>query len=107
MTTGLLRCRTLIFAGALLFLGVFVATTFVPSPAARSEAASYFSEKEIDAGLRFSFERRLFYWGGLGGHLAVLTWVVFSGFARELGNGCLAWTGRRWLWAVLLVGAFC
>jgi STE24 endopeptidase len=99
--------KLLLVFGLLLFLVVFTVTTFVPSPAARAEAARYFSQKEIDQGLRFAFERRLFYWAGFGLHLGILTWIVFSGFARKLAEGCLAWTARLWFFAVLLVGAFC
>jgi len=96
-----------IWAGLLLFLAVLLATTFVPSPAARAEAANYFSPKEINQGLQLSFERRLLYWADFGIHLGILTWIVFSGFARKLADGCLAWTGGRRLVAVLLVGVFC
>jgi STE24 endopeptidase len=99
--------KLIVLAGALTFLVLFATTTFVSSPAAQAEARKYFSEKEIDQGLQFSFQRRLLYWGSFGTHLVILTWVVFSGFGRKLANACLACTGGRWLAAVLLVGAFC
>jgi STE24 endopeptidase len=99
--------KAVLIAGLLIFVAVFVGTTLLPDPAARAEAAKYFTQEEINQGLRFSFERRLFFWTGFGIHVVILTWIVFTGFARKLADGCLAWTGGRWLVAVLLVGAFC
>lgn len=100
--------RWMILTGALVFTTLFVATTFISSPAAREEARRLgFSNQEIEIGERYAFERRLVFWGHTAVQLIVWTWIVCSGWARRLADVCLAWTGGRWLVAVLLVGVFC
>ncbi len=94
-----------ILVGAMVFIGLFLATTFALP--ARAEAAPYFTPEEIERGLEFSFQRRLLYWTGAALHLAVLAVIVFSGFARKLADAIAGWVGGRWLITVLLVGGFC
>ena len=99
--------KTVLVLVVLVFIALFLVTTFVQSPEARAEARKYFSQKDIDRGLQFSLERRLIFWAGTALDLAVLMALVFTGFARKLADIFLGWTGNRWLAAVLLVGAFC
>jgi STE24 endopeptidase len=99
--------RILILAGVLIYVALFVVTTFVPSGSARREAEKYFTEEEIDRGLRFSFQRRLLYWPSVGIHLGILTAIVCTGFSRRLADTFAAWTGNRWFLTILLVGWFC
>src|SRR5438105_1007673 len=94
-----------IVIGAIIFVVLFLVTTFAPP--SRAEAEPYFTSEEIDRGLEFSFERRLLDWTGAALHLAVLTFIVCSGFARRLADLLESWVGGRWLGAVLLVGGFC
>jgi len=102
MSKGL---KTTVLVGAIAFVALFLVTTFAPP--SRVDAAKYFSPEEIDRGLEFSFQRRLLYWSGAGLHLAVLVYIVFSGFARKLADVLSFWAGGRWLATVLLVGGFC
>jgi STE24 endopeptidase len=99
--------RLLLLVVLLLFFALFLATTFAQSADARLDASQYFSREDIDRGLRFSSERRLIFWAGTALDLGLLTALVFTGWARKLSDGFLAWTRNRWLLAVLLVGAFC
>jgi STE24 endopeptidase len=96
-----------IAVGAAIYLALFVTTTFIHSPEAEARAARYFTQTEIDNGLQFTLERRLLMWAETGLHLALWTWIVCSGFARRLTDVFDAWTGRRWLLTLLLVGVFC
>ncbi len=120
-------------AGVLVYAILFVLTTFPRAQEAEAQAARYFSATEIERGLRYSSERRLFFWASTGVQLAFLTVLVFTGAARKLADRCgqlvglrrpggdegvssagqfgrlgaRLGRGLRWLATVLLVGAFC
>jgi STE24 endopeptidase len=112
-------------AAVLLYLLLFVLTTFPYSEAAVARAAQYFSRQEIEQGLRYSFQRRLFFWTSTALQLLFLGFVVFTGFGRRLAGGVgrlvpggratavsRGWWGwlrdrLHWLGTVVLVGAFC
>jgi len=96
--------KTLICAIAGCFLLLFVVTTFIPYPAAQFEATGYFSQDEIDTGLQFTFERRLFMWAGVALEFAVLGAFSLTGLGRWLADRFLAWTGQRRVLAALGVG---
>ncbi len=53
--------RWILFFAALVFVSLFVVTTFSHSTLAREEAAAYFPPDVIDQGLQFSFERGFFF----------------------------------------------
>jgi STE24 endopeptidase len=120
--------KAAIAAGALVYVILFVLTTFPQSPAAEARAAQYFSPEEIKQGLRFAAQRRLFFWGSTALQLLFLGFVVFTGFGRRLAGFCarlvpgprppepgklkpsLVWRALaylHWLTTVALVGAFC
>jgi len=88
----------------LLFVTVFVVTTFSYSPAARAEAAAYFPADVIERGLQFSFERRLLFWPLVALRFGFLVILVQTGLARKWTDRCQALVGGRWLATVLLVG---
>ena len=92
-----------LFFGALLFVSLFVVTTFSHSEAARAEAAAYFSPDVIDKGLEFSFERRLLFWPLMALRLGLLVLLVTTGLARKVTDRCQALVGGRWLPTLLLV----
>jgi STE24 endopeptidase len=122
-TSGL---KAALAAAALVYGLLFVLTTFPASSEAEAQASRYFSSQEIETGLRFAFQRRLFFWAITALQLAFLFVVVFSGFARKLADFCgrlvpfprpsgaavltrreRLLRGLHWLATVLLVGAFC
>src|SRR5260370_39444721 len=82
-----------ILVGAMVFIGLFLATTFALP--ARAEAAPYFTPEEIERGLEFSFQRRLLYWTGAALHLAVLAVIVFFGFAPQFAAALSSSGGGR------------
>jgi STE24 endopeptidase len=84
-------------AGVILALIIlFVTTTFVPPPAAEFERArQYFSEDEIATGLRYSFQRRLFFWAGTALEIGLLMALVATGAARRLADRFGLWVGYR------------
>jgi STE24 endopeptidase len=108
------------------FLVLFIVSTFVPPPATEVDHARlYFTEEQIETGLRFAFERRFFFWGSTALELGLLLALVGTGW---LGKLCARWTGysdddaavgaslterlwssrsslARWLVTLLLVGA--
>src|SRR5450755_3137094 len=86
------------------FAIVFVLTTFVPYSPARLSAEAYFSEQEIDVGLRYAYERRFFMWTSIAVELGLLMSLGMTGLARQLADRFLAWTGQRRILAVLGVG---
>jgi STE24 endopeptidase len=110
-------------AGALVYALLFTLTTFTHSEAAEVAAAKYFTHAEIANGLRYAFQRRLFFWTSTALQLLFLSFVVFTGFARRLADWCARllpgpraaeprglrrlFAGLHWLATVLLVGAFC
>lgn len=115
-------------AGVLVYAILFVLTTFPRSQAAEARAAQYFSSGEIQRGLQYAFQRRLFFWTSTALQLLFLGFVVFTGFARRLADWCgrlvpkprttdaagpkpRMWrrllSGLHWLATVLLVGTFC
>jgi STE24 endopeptidase len=86
---------------------LFVLTTFVPYAPSRAEAARYFSAEEIDDGLRYAFQRRLFFWTSVALQLTLLGVLALTGAGRRLADFCDRLTGKRWLLTVLLVGGVC
>ncbi|MCC6421527.1 MAG: M48 family metallopeptidase [Gemmataceae bacterium] len=118
--------KAVIGAGVLVYVVLFFVTTFTQSAAAEARAAAYFSRHDIERGLRYAFERRLFFWSSTAVQLLFLGAVVFSGFGRRLADFCdrlvpvprpaggqtqrlrhrlFDWLHR--LAVVVLVGAFC
>jgi STE24 endopeptidase len=97
-----MKTLALLIVGA--FVIVFVLTTFIPYSPARVTAEAYFSEQEIDVGLRFAFERRLFMWASIALELGLLMVLGMTGSARRWADRFLAWTGQRRILAALGVG---
>lgn len=111
------------------FVLLFVLTTFVPAPAAEyAQARQFFSADDIARGETYAFGRKLFMWAGAALELGLLLAFVATGTARRLADvygGWLglgasasaadgsrwqrmrAWTGSllRWLAVLLLIGA--
>lgn len=77
-----------LLAALLLALG---AATLFPSTAARTAARSYFSEEEIERGLRYSRERRLLSWSSGIAVFLFWSWVALQGWGRRLTD----WGERR------------
>jgi STE24 endopeptidase len=96
--------RVLLTCGILFCAAIFVGTTFVESSEAQAEAARYFSSAEIHNGLVRSFQRRLLFWAGEGVRLAVLAWLIGSGFSRRLADMCSSFFRGYWLPSLLAVG---
>jgi STE24 endopeptidase len=80
--------KAAVAAGALVYVILFVLTTFPQSPSAETQAARYFNRQEIEQGQRFAMQRRLFFWGSTAVQLLFLGFVVFTGFARKLADFC-------------------
>src|SRR5205823_204268 len=98
--------KALLLSGLLALLALFFLTTFVPTPeSTRADAAQYFSQADIDTGLRFSFERRLFFWASTAIELGLLIYLIATGAARRWADRFDRWTGRRWLLTLLLMAA--
>lgn len=95
----------LILAGFFVFIMLFLATTFQDSEAARERARPFFTAEQIDVGLQFAFERRLFYWASVFIHLGFLTLLVATSIARRVTDRWHELVGGRWWLTVLLVGA--
>jgi STE24 endopeptidase len=98
--------KWLLFFAALLFVTLFVVTTFSHSSAAQAEAAAYFPDDVIQRGLEYSFQRRLLFWPSIALRLGLLVLVVQTGWARKLTDRCRALVAGRWLPTVLVVGFF-
>ncbi len=117
-----------IAAGLLVYVILFILTMLPPSQTEQANAARYFSQDEIEKGIRFAAQRRLFFWASTAVQLLFLGFVVFTGFARKLADACSRrLPGPRpqesgaarpalihrllatlhWLATVLLVGGFC
>src|SRR6516225_8829840 len=76
------------------FAALFAINTFIPPPAEEYvRAREYFTEAEIEAGLQYSFERRLLFWAGTALELAVLIGLVATGAARRLCDRFSRWVG--------------
>src|SRR5690242_15801247 len=97
--------KTIVFAGVLVFLALFLLTTFLPNPEARAEAAEYFSQETIERGLQRSFEGKLLFWSSTAVHLGALALVALTGFAHHLTDVRRRSTGGRWLLTLLQLGA--
>jgi STE24 endopeptidase len=98
--------KAAVAAGVFVFVALFVATTYVPSPEAQAEARAYgFSSEEIERGLEYSLERKLISWGAIAAWLGFLTAAVVLGWGRRAADVVQRLTRGRWLLSVLLVGA--
>jgi STE24 endopeptidase len=99
--------KWLLFFGALLFVTLFLVTTFSYSSAARADAEAYFSERDIERGLQYSFERRLLFWPLFAVKLGLLVVLVTT----SVGRKGVDWLQQRvrgcWLATVVLVGLAC
>jgi STE24 endopeptidase len=85
--------KTALVSIAIAFAGLFVASTFLPPPPAeRERAARYFTEDEIETGLRNAFERRLLFWLSTAYELGFLIALVATGAARRLTDYFAGWT---------------
>jgi STE24 endopeptidase len=99
--------KWLIFFGAIVFVSLFLVTTFSKSSAAEAEARTYFSADEIEWGLQYSFERRLLFWPAFAVKLGILVALVTTSIARKSTDWLQRRVGGRWLPTVLLVGLCC
>jgi STE24 endopeptidase len=70
-----------------------------------AKARRYFTSEQIERGMQYGFERRLFMWGQITLHWALLLVLVLGGWARRLADFWDRRTGGRWLLTLLLVGA--
>lgn len=98
--------RSLLGVGFLLLL-IFAVISFLPAPEARATAEKYFTAEEIDTGLQFSFQRKLFAWSSTTLTFLFLTVLAGMSLARRLADRLDRWTGGRWLLTLLLLGAAC
>jgi STE24 endopeptidase len=97
--------KAAVAAGVFVFVALFVATTFVPSPEAQAQARRYgFSAEEIERGLEYSFERKLLFWGATAAWLGFLATAALRGWGRAAADFFQRLTRGRWLLTVLLVG---
>jgi STE24 endopeptidase len=89
----------------LTILVALAAITFVPAPPEVVERARpYFTTQEIERGIRFGQERRVFFWGAVFAQLAVLVGLVFVGGGRRVTAWCRAVTRGTWLPTLLVTG---
>jgi STE24 endopeptidase len=97
--------KTLVSTIAAAFL-VLAVLTFVPYPPARQIALDAgFTTEQIDTGLQYTFERRLFTWSWTAILLTMLCVFALTSVGRRLADRFLAWTGGRRVLAALGVGA--
>jgi STE24 endopeptidase len=75
--------KTLVWTIAAAFFVLFVLTTFVPYPPAREPASDYFFKDEIDTGLEYGFQRRLFFWASSAIELGLLYCMSTSLWVRR------------------------
>ena len=106
------------------FVLLFVLTTFVPAPAAEyAQAQQYFTPEEISDGATYALGRRLFMWAGAALELGLLLALAATPAARRLADRYGRWLGfdaaapvdgsrrqrlgnfGRWLAVLLLMGA--
>jgi len=72
-----------------------ILTTFIPYPPSLDMArAAGFSDSEIQTGLQYSFERRLFMWAATALHLGLLGGFALTRLGRRVADRFLAWTGQ-------------
>src|SRR5262245_60581483 len=99
--------KCLLFFLVTAFVALVVVTTFIPYPPSVAEARDNgFSASEIDTGLQFSYERRLFMWFSQALELCLLCIFALTPVCRRLADRWLAWTGQRRILAAMGVG-FC
>lgn len=96
--------KTLVWLIVGAFAIVFAITTFIPYSPAEVTAQAYFSEQEIEIGLRYAFERKLFMWGSVALELGLLMTLALTGLARRCADRFLAWSGQRRILAALGMG---
>src|SRR5476651_951450 len=96
--------KALIWTIAGVYVLLFVLTTFVPYEPARVEASDYFFKDEIDTGLEYAFQRRLFMWASVGLELVLLYVLATAAWVRRWVNWVRDWSGIRSLVPVLGVG---
>jgi STE24 endopeptidase len=80
--------KAALVAGLLVYGLLFVLTILPPSQETQAQAAAYFTPDEIEQGLRYAQQRRLFFWASTALQLLFLGGVVFTGFARKLADFC-------------------
>lgn len=97
--------KTFLAAAFVAFVGVFLLVQFGDATASVQEASRYFSADVIERGLRYSYERRWFYWGATFVHLVWLALLACTALGRRLTDRLHRLSGGRWLVTVLLVGA--
>jgi len=82
-------------------------TTFIPYPAAIEEArATGFSDSDIQIGLQYSFERRLFLWLAQVLEVGLLCGFALTRVSRRLADRLLGWTWQNRILAALGIGLF-
>src|SRR5262245_4344966 len=98
--SGLIRCtwtmgmKTAILLLFLIFVGLFVLTTFPESAESGGKAvAAGFDDEQIDTGWRLAVQRKLLMWGGTFLTLGFLTTLSCSGRARRLADRFERWSG--------------
>ena len=97
--------KRLLAAGLGVFLALFLLTTFVPWSDAQARALAYgFTSEQVERGLQFSFERRLFFWLGSALELGLLVVLITTGMARRWADWFYARTRGSWLLTLVLMG---
>jgi STE24 endopeptidase len=89
------------------FLLLVILTMFTSYPPAIEDArAAGFSDSDIQTGMQYNYERRLFMWASQALELLLLCTFALTSVCRGLANRFLIWTGERRVLAALGVG-FC
>jgi STE24 endopeptidase len=97
--------RTLASTIAAVFFVLFVLTTFISYPPAQVTAHDVgFKDDQIDIGLRYTFERRFFFWGTTALEVGLLCVLALTNLGRRWADRLLAWTGNRRILAALGMG---
>jgi len=97
-----MKAVALTIAGA---FSILIGVTFIPYPPAMDAARlAGFTEADIEIGLQYGFERRLFSWGSTVLELVLLTVLALTPLGRRLADRFLGLTGQRRVLAVLGVG---
>ena len=96
--------KALVWTIAGLFVVLFIVTTFVPYEPARVEASDYFFQDEIDTGLDYAFQRRLFMWSSVALELVLLYVLATTNLVRRWANWVRDRSGIRSILPMLGVG---
>jgi STE24 endopeptidase len=100
--TPLIKSLVIIVVAALTLIAVATFTPYPPAYEAALEAG--FTTEQIDIGLQYAFERRIFFWVGTALELGLLYYLALTGWARRWADLFLGMTGQRRLPAALGMG---